>query len=57
MGQGQPGGVELDLRAIEQGVVVGGTGSQLVQLIDHLNDVVQLPLGQGQGQVAGHGGG
>ena len=40
VGQGQPGGVELDLRAVEQGVVVGGAGGQLVQLVDHLNDVV-----------------
>ena len=56
-GEGQTGGVELHLRAVEEGVVVGGTGSDLVQLIDHLDDVVQLPLGQGQGQVAGDGGG
>ena len=57
IGQGQPGGIELDLRPVEQGIIVGGAGGQLVQLVDHFNDIVQLPLGQSQGQVPGHGGG
>ena len=56
-GELQPGGVELDLRPIEEGVVVGGAWGQLVQGIDHLNDVIQLALGQGQGEVPRHGGG
>ena len=54
MGQLDPGGVELHLRAVEQGVVVGRAGGQLVQGVDHLDDIVQLPLGQGQGQVPRH---
>ena len=56
-GELQPGGVELHLRPVEEGVVVGGAGGQLVQGVDHLDDVVQLPLGQGQGEVPGHRGG
>ena len=57
MGELEAGGVELDLCAVEQGVVIGGAGGDFIQLIDHLDDVVQLALGQGQGQVAGDGGG
>ena len=37
--------------------MIGGARGDLVQDVDHLNDVIQLPLGQGQGQVAGDGGG
>ena len=50
----EPGGIELDLRAVEQCVVVGGARRQLVQLINHFDDIVQLPFWQGQGQIAGN---
>ena len=33
------------------GSVLCGAGGQLVQLVDHLDEVVQLPLGQGEGQM------
>ena len=45
--------VELDLHAVEQGVVVGGAGGHLVQSVDHFDDAVQDALGQHQAQVAG----
>ena len=44
---------EFYLNAIEQGILICSTGGQLVQRIDHLNDVVHMPLGQNQAQVAG----
>ena len=47
--------VELDLDAVEQGIVVGGAGGHLVQGIDHLDDAVQDALGQHQAQIAGGG--
>ena len=40
--------VELDLHAVEQGVVVGGAGGDLIQRVEHLDDAVQNPLGQHQ---------
>ena len=40
--------VEFDLHAVEQGIVIGGTGCDLVQGVDHLNDAVQNTLGQHQ---------
>ena len=48
--------IELHLHAIEQGVVVGGAGGDLVQGVDHLDDAVQDALGHHQAQVAGGGG-
>ena len=33
--------------------MVGGAGGQPVQGVDHFDDVIQLPLGQGQGEVPG----
>ena len=45
--------VELDLHAIEQGIVVGGARGDAVQGVDHLDDAVQDALGQHQAQVAG----
>ena len=32
--------IELDLNAVEQSVVIGGTGCDLVQSVDHFNDAV-----------------
>ena len=48
--------VELYLHAVEQGVVIGGAGGDLIQRIDHLDDAVQNTLGHHQTQVAGSGG-
>ena len=48
--------IELHLHAIEQGVVVGSAGGDLVQGVDHLDDAVQDALGHHQAQVAGGGG-
>ena len=45
--------VELDFHAVEQGAVVGRAGSDLVEGIDHLDDAVEDPLGQHEGEVAG----
>ena len=50
-----PGIVELHFHAVEQGVFVGGAGGYLVQGVDHLDDGIQLPLGDDQRQVAGGG--
>ena len=47
--------VELDLHAVEQGIVVGGAGGHLVQSVDHFDDAVQNSLGQHQAQVTGGG--
>ena len=47
--------VELDFHAIKQGIVIGGTGCDFVQCVDHLNNAVQQPLGQHQAQVTGSG--
>lgn len=51
----QPRGVEFDLHAVEQGIVVGCSRSDLVQGVDHLDDVVHMPFGQHQAQIAGGG--
>ena len=48
-------GVELDLRAIEQGVVICGAWRDLIQSVDHLDDIVKLPLRKSEAQVAGNG--
>ena len=40
--------VELDLHAVEQGVVVGGAGGDLIQRVEHFDDAVQNSLGQHQ---------
>ena len=47
--------VELDLHAVEQGIVIGGTGGNLIQGLDHLNDAAQNTLGQHQAQGTGGG--
>ena len=47
--------VELHLHTVEQRVVAGGAGGDLVQGVDHLDDAVQDPLGHHQAQVAGGG--
>ncbi len=36
--------VELDLDAVEQGVVVRGAGGDLVERVDHLDDAVEDTL-------------
>ena len=48
-------GVELDLSAIEQGVVICGARRDLIQSVDHLDDIVKLPLRKSKAQVAGNG--
>ena len=45
--------VELDLDAIQQGVITCGTWRNLVKGIDHLDDVVQDALRDDQRQVSG----
>ena len=40
--------VEFDLHAIEQSVIIGGAGGDLIQGVEHLDDAVQEPLGQHQ---------
>ena len=47
--------VELDLYAVEQGVVIGGARGDFIQGVEHFDDAVQNPLGQYQAQVAGGG--
>jgi len=44
--------VELDLHAIEKGVIVGCTRRDLIEGVDHLRDPVQDPLGQDETEVA-----
>ena len=45
--------IELDLDAVQKGILVGGAGRDLVQRIDHLDDPVQNPLGKDKAEVAG----
>ena len=45
--------VELYLHAVEQRIVAGGAGSDLVQRVDHLDDAVQNTLGHHKAQIAG----
>ena len=49
--------VKLHLGTVEQGIVIGGAGGNFVQLLDHLNDIVQLAFGQGEGQIPWNGSG
>ena len=32
--------IEFDLHNVEQGIVIGGTGCDLVQCVDHFDDTV-----------------
>ena len=45
--------VELDFHTVKEGIVVGGTGCDFIQGVDHFNDTVQNALGQYQAQVTG----
>lgn len=45
--------IELHLDAIEKRVVICRTRRNLIELIDHLDDAVQNPLGQNQTEIAG----
>ena len=45
--------VELDLHAVQQGILIGGAGGYFIQCINHLHNIVQNPLGQHQTEVAG----
>ena len=47
--------VELDLHAVQQGVLISGAGGDLIQCVDHFHDVIQDAFGQHQAQVAGGG--
>ena len=44
--------IELDLHAVEQGVVVRGARGDLVKRVYHLDDIVEDALGQDKAQVA-----
>ena len=48
----QPCRVELDLRAVKKRIIVRRARGDFVELIDHLNDVIELPLGKRQREVA-----
>ena len=48
-------GVELQLRAVQQGLVGGEAGDDHVQHLDELDDVGHGAVGHGGGDVAGHG--
>ena len=45
--------IELDLDAVEKGVVVCGAGGDLVEGVDHLNDAVEDSLGDDEREVTG----
>ena len=45
--------VELDFHTIEKCVIVGRTGRDLVEGIDHLYDTVQNALGQNETEISG----
>ena len=45
--------IELDLDAVEQGIVVRCAGSDLVKRVDHLDDSVENSLRDNKGEVAG----
>ena len=44
--------VELHFHTIQQCVIVGSSGCDLIQCVNHLNDTVQDPLRQYQAQIA-----
>ena len=43
--------IELHLDAVEEGIIVGGAGGDLIQGVNHLNDAVQQALRQHQAQI------
>ena len=45
--------VELDLHTIEKSIVIGSSGSNLVQSIDHLDYAIENSLWYNQGKVSG----
>ena len=45
--------VELNFYTIKEGIVIGGTGGDFVQRIDHFDDAVEDSLGQYQTQITG----
>ena len=47
--------VELHFHTVQEGIVVGRAGGNLIQRVDHFNDSVQDPLRQHQTQIAGGG--
>ena len=48
----QTGTVEFYFHPVQKRIRVGHTGSNLVQRIDHFNNIVQLPFRQYQAQVS-----
>ena len=47
--------VELDLDAVQEGIVIGGARGDSVEGVDHLDYAVQNALGQNQREIAGLG--
>ena len=47
--------IKLDLHAVEQRVVVGRAGGDLVEGVDHLDDAVEDALGDHETEIAGRG--
>ena len=45
--------VEFDFHTVEQSIIIGGAGCNLIQCVDHLDDAVQNSLGKNQTQIAG----
>ena len=48
--------IKLDLDAVEQRVVVGRAGGDLVEGVDHFDDAVENALRDDEREVAGRGG-
>ena len=46
--EGQPGGVELDLRAVEKRVPAAHPGQEGVEGVQHVDQVAQVAIGQGR---------
>ena len=52
LGQDDAGAVEFDFDAVEQRVVVRHAWGDVVECLDHLDDVVEVALRQDEGQIA-----
>lgn len=50
-GENNAGTVEFDFNTVEQGVIIGHTRGDVVECLDHFDDVVEMPFGQYERQI------
>lgn len=51
----QTGTIKLDLYTVKKRIIIGRSWGNLIERVNHFNDVVQMPLWQDKAQIAGHG--